>query len=182
MIIRRYPDLLNSINAARNLLGWELVHHTPAGEIGGIIIETEAYTQEDEASHSFRGLTDRNAPMFEEAGYIYMYFIYGMHWCLNIVSGPKGHGEAVLIRALKPTRGIELMKQYRKTELESRLTNGPGSLVQALALPTAYSGLPIEKTSLELLPPLNPIKNIHTSPRIGIRKATDKHWRYSVEI
>jgi len=88
------PDLSNSVKAARGLLGWELVHHTPAGDIGGIIIETEAYAQEDEASHSFRGITKRTAPMFEDAGHIYMYFIYGMHWCLNIVTGPKGHGEA----------------------------------------------------------------------------------------
>lgn len=173
-----FVDLSNSVDAARNLLGWELVHHTPAGDIGGIIIETEAYHQEDEASHSFRGLTKRTAPMFEEAGHIYMYFIYGMHWCLNIVTGPKGHGEAVLIRALKPTRGIELMKQYRKTGIEGRLANGPGSLVQALAIPPTYSGLKLEKTQLELIRPSGPIGQIKTGPRIGIKKATDKPYRF----
>src|SRR5690349_20444206 len=111
------PVLLNPIDGAKNLLGWELVHHTPVGDIGGIIIETEAYRQDDEASHSFRGKTKRSAPMFKEAGCIYMYFIYGMHWCINIVTGPKGQGEAVLIRALRPTRGLDLMKQYRKTDV-----------------------------------------------------------------
>lgn len=180
MIIPPKLDLSNSLVAARSLLGWELVHHTPAGDIGGIIIETEAYAQEDEASHSFRGRTQRTAPMFKEAGHVYMYFIYGMHWCMNIVTGPKGHGEAVLIRALKPTRGLELMKQYRKTDVESRLTNGPGSLVQALDIPPTYSGLKIEKTDLELTPPLKTVENIQTAQRIGIKKATDKPWRFYI--
>ena len=175
------PDLSNPIDGARNLLGWELVHHTPVGDVGGIIIETEAYRQDDAASHSFRGVTKRTAPMFEEAGHIYMYFIYGMHWCMNIVTGPAGHGEAILIRALNPTRGIELMKQYRKTDVESRLTNGPGSLVQALAIPPTYSGLKIEDTLLELVPPKKTIKNIQSSVRVGIKKATDKPWRFYID-
>ncbi|MFZ1323595.1 MAG: DNA-3-methyladenine glycosylase [Candidatus Saccharimonadales bacterium] len=174
------PNLPNPPGGARNLLGWELVHHTPAGDIGGIIIETEAYGQDDEASHSFRGRTPRTAPMFEDAGHIYMYFIYGMHWCLNIVTGPKGRGEAVLIRALHPTRGLELMKQYRKTAVESRLCSGPGSLVQALAIPPAYSGLKIEATGLELVPPAKPITNILATPRIGINKAAGKPWRFTI--
>lgn len=176
-----HPDLSNSIIGAKALLGWELVHHTPAGDIGGVIIETEAYTEEDEASHSFRGVTKRTAPMFEDAGHIYMYFIYGMHWCLNIVTGPKGHGEAVLIRALKPTRGIELMKQYRKTDAESRLSSGPGSLVQALAIPPTYSGLKIGQTNLELIPPKHAVEKIQASKRIGIKKATYKPWRFFIE-
>ncbi len=176
------PDLSNSLDAARNLLGWELIHHTSAGDIGGIIIETEAYSEEDEASHSFRGLTKRTAPMFEEAGHIYMYFIYGMHWCLNIVTGPKDHGEAVLIRALHPTRGIELMKQYRKTDVVSRLTNGPGSVVQALAIPPTYSGLQLSETQIELLAPKNPVGPISVSPRIGIKKAREKPWRFYISM
>jgi DNA-3-methyladenine glycosylase len=174
------PELDNSLEGARNLLGWELVHHTPAGEIGGIIIETEAYAEEDEASHSFRGITQRTAPMFEEAGHVYMYFIYGMHWCLNIVTGPKGRGEAVLIRALKPTRGLGLMKRYRKTDIEARLTNGPGSLVQALSIPPTYSGLNLEQTKLELIPPEKAVKSIKSSPRIGIKKAAQKPWRFYI--
>jgi DNA-3-methyladenine glycosylase len=109
-----------------------------------------------------------------------MYFIYGMHWCMNIVTGPVGHGEAVLIRALKPTRGIDLMKQYRKTDDIRRLTNGPGSLVQALALPQTYSGQLLKDTDLELILPDKPIKDILTSPRIGIKKATDKPWRFYI--
>jgi DNA-3-methyladenine glycosylase len=178
----KMPDLSNSIDGAKNLLGWELIHHTPAGDISGIIIETEAYSQEDEASHSFKGRTQRTAPMFEEAGHVYMYFIYGMHWCLNIVTGPKGHGEAVLLRALKPTRGLELMKTYRKTEDEKRLTNGPGSLVQALAIPPTYSGKKIKQTELEFFPPQKALPNIQISTRIGIKKAADKPWRFYIEL
>ncbi len=174
------PDLSSSLSAAKTLLGWELVHHTPAGDIGGIIVETEAYSQDDEASHSFRGRTPRTAPMFEEAGHIYMYFIYGMHWCMNIVTGPKGHGEAVLLRALKPTKGIELMKLYRKTEDERRLTSGPGSLVQALAIPPTYSGQKLQDTSLELVPPTSSLPAIQVSTRIGIKKAADKQWRFFI--
>ena len=121
------PDLSNSLSAAKNLLGWTLIHLLPEGDIGGIIIETEAYAEDDEASHSFRGVTKRTFPMFEEAGTLYMYFIYGMHWCFNIVTGTKGHGEAVLIRALMPTIGLDLMQQNRITKDINRLTNGPGS-------------------------------------------------------
>ena len=174
------PDLSNSLIAARQLLGWELVHHTPEGAVGGIIIETEAYAQEDEASHSYRGLTGRTAPMFKEAGHIYMYFIYGMHWCLNIVTGPKDHGEAVLLRALKPTVGIGLMKKNRQIDTVSTLAGGPGSLVRALAIPPTYSGMTLVSTALELIPPRTAVQNILVSERIGIKKATDKPWRFMI--
>lgn len=174
------PELPDPVDGARNLLGWTLVHHTPEGDVGGIIIETEAYQQDDEASHSFRGITKRTAPMFEEAGHIYMYFIYGMHWCINIVTGPAGHGEAVLLRALKPTTGIHIMQMNRGITDTKRLTNGPGSLVQALGIPPTYSGQMIQRTRLELLPPTEEIKNILASPRVGIRKAVDKPWRFTI--
>lgn len=172
------PDLSNSLIGARSLLGWEMVHHTPRGDIGGIIIETKAYAEKDEASHSYRGRTKRAAPMFEEAGHIYMYFIYGMHWCINFVTGPAGHGEAVLLRSLRPTRGIEQMKHNRKITIESQLTNGPGKLVQALAILPTYSGLMLNDTKLELVPPQTNTPHILTSPRVGIKKATDKLWRF----
>lgn len=174
------PDLSNSITGAQSLLGWTLVHHSPDGDIGGVIIETEAYSEEDEASHSFRGQTKRTEPMFKEAGYIYMYFIYGMHWCMNLVTGPPGHGEAVLIRALRPTIGLEIMKRNRHRDNVKILTNGPGSLVQALAIPPTYSGKRLHETKLELLPPTDNNLNVIISPRIGINKATDKLWRFNI--
>lgn len=175
------PELSNAVDGARSLLGWELIHHTPAGDIGGIIIGTEAYAQEDEASHSFRGVTKRTAPMFEEAGTLYMYFIYGMHWCLNIVTGPADRGEAILIRALKPTVGIEKMQANRSLSDIKRLTNGPGSVVKALAIPSIYSGQKLNTTMLELIPPKKPIVKILTTPRVGIKKATDKPWRFYIQ-
>lgn len=175
------PDLSDSLVGARSLLGWELVHHTPEGVCGGIIIETEAYHQDDEASHSFRGTTPRTAPMFESAGHLYVYFTYGMHWCMNIVTGPEGSGEAVLIRALAPTRGIELMKARRRTGDLRRLTPGPATITQALAIPSSYSGKLITDTTLELIPPKKAVVNIKTSGRIGIKKATDKQWRFFIE-
>ena len=175
------PDLSTAVEGAKNLLGWTLLHHLPEGDVGGIIIETEAYQQQDEASHSFRGVTARTAPMFEEAGILYMYFIYGMHWCMNIVTGPKGRGEAVLIRALHPTIGMNNMRVYRGIDDIKRLTNGPASLVRALAIPPTYNGQKLTSTALELFPPEKPVKNIISSPRIGIKKATDKPWRFYFE-
>lgn len=82
-----------SVEAAQALLGWKLIHETPDGKVAGFIVETEAYDQSDPASHSYRGLSTRNAAMFEEAGTIYVYFTYGMHYCMNIVTGNKGHGQ-----------------------------------------------------------------------------------------
>ena len=176
------PKLIDSLSGARELLGWELVRHTPEGDIGGIIIETEAYHQDDEASHSFRGETKRTAPMFKSAGHLYVYFTYGMHWCLNIVTGPAGSGQGVLLRSLYPTRGIDLMAKNRRTNVFKRLTPGPATITQALAVPPSYSGQFITDTSLELIPPQKAVANIKTSPRIGISKAVNKPWRFFIEM
>jgi DNA-3-methyladenine glycosylase len=117
---------LSSLKAAPKLLGCHLVRETPAGRIKVKIVETEAYHQEDPASHSFRGITPRTAPMFEAGGRLYVYFTYGMHYCLNIVVGQKGVGEAVLIRAAEPVEGVEIMRQNRGITEINQLTNGPG--------------------------------------------------------
>jgi len=116
---------------AKALLGKYLVFH----KMKGIIVETEAYLfKDDPGCHASRGITARNAPMFEEAGRAYVYLIYGMYHCLNIVSGKKGEGEAVLIRALEPVSGIESMQKRRKTKKPENLCNGPGKLTQALGI------------------------------------------------
>lgn len=175
-----YPDLSDSVRAAKDILGWELVHHTPLGPVGGVIIETEAYASDDPASHSFKGVTLRTQPMFMNAGTIYMYFIYGMHWCFNIVTGPAGRGEAILIRALQPTVGLDIMEQNRRTKNISKLSSGPATLVQALGIPASYNGLQLAKTKLELIPPRHRRFEIKASPRIGISKAQDKLWRFSI--
>lgn len=126
---------------APDLLGWELVFANAAGEAGGIITETEAYMgADDPASHAFRGPSQRNQVMFGPPGYAYVYFTYGLHYCLNVVTGAAGEASAVLIRALEPTRGIELMQQRRGVKNLTNLTTGPAKLTQALGLDRALNG------------------------------------------
>ena len=120
-----------TVELARALLGKRLAF----GGLCGKIVETEAYLcKDDPGCHASKGLTPRNAPMFGPAGRTYVYFIYGMYHCLNIVSGKEGEGEAVLIRALEPIEGIELMRKRRKTDKIENLCNGPGKLTQALGV------------------------------------------------
>jgi len=120
-----------TIELAKTLLGKCLAF----GGLRGKIVETEAYLYKDDPGcHAARGLTPRNTPMFGPAGRTYVYFIYGMYHCLNIVSGKEGEGEAVLIRALEPVEGIELMQKRRKTEKIENLCNGPGKLTQAFGI------------------------------------------------
>lgn len=161
------------------MLGWKLVHKTAEGITSGYIVETEAYNQDDPASHTFRGPRGRNLPMFEEAGTVYVYFTYGMHYCFNLTAGSKGRGEAVLIRALEPLEGIELMQKRRGITDESRLTNGPAKLAQALGITKAHSGEMINQNSLRLEPGFQP-KEITQTTRIGIKKAVDQPWRFYV--
>ena len=152
------------------------------------IVETEAYHQDDPASHSFRGLTKRTAPMFQAGGTIYVYFTYGMHYAINIVTGPAGRGEAVLLRAAEPLEGIKIMQQNRGITEVRMLTNGPGKLAQALGIKdTQLSGKSLNspekilnKSSIYLEPPAKPVdaRNIITSPRVGITKAADQPWRF----
>jgi len=173
------PDLSDAVTAARELLGWKLIHNSPEGVTAGYIVETEAYTMEDPASHTFGGPTKRNAAMFEEAGTIYVYFTYGMHYCVNIVTGQKGHGQAVLLRALEPADGIELMKQRRGTQISERLTNGPAKLVQAMGISKEQYGKHLTTGTLRLEPGVTPSGIVQTT-RIGIKKAIDQPWRFYV--
>jgi DNA-3-methyladenine glycosylase len=122
---------------AVGLLGCELVHSNSQGITSGIIVETECYSQDDAASHSYRGKTERTRVMFGPGGYAYIYFTYGMHYCFNVVSGRAGHGQGVLIRALEPKQGIELMQKRRNKEKVHELANGPAKLVQAMGITKA---------------------------------------------
>lgn len=173
------PDLNDTVHAARNLLGWKLVHATPAGRIAGYIVETEAYPDQDPASHAFRGPSTRNAAMFEDKGTIYMYRIYGMHLCFNIVTGKPGVGEAVLVRALQPAEGIDLMKRNRGLDAEQKLTNGPANLVQALGMQQDYTGTKLSEAHVYLEPGFVPEEIIQTT-RIGITKAAEQPWRFYI--
>lgn len=174
--------LKDALVAAKGLLGYKLVYETPDGRISGYIVETEAYMQGDPASHSTKGRTSRTEPMFGTPGTIYVYFTYGMHYCMNIVTGEKDHGQAVLIRALQPVDGIEIMKLNRKTQSEFKLINGPGKLCQALGIDKSLSGSHIDNGPLKLEKGLEVVEsNIVTSTRIGIRRAVDMPWRFYIK-
>jgi len=168
----------DALEAAKQLLGCKLVHQTPEGITSGTIVETEAYTSEDPASHTFRGQTKRNKVMFGPAGYAYIYFTYGMHYCFNIVTGPIGSGQGVLIRALEPVDGIELMKARRGMNDERQLTNGPAKLVQAMGITKSdYGANLLDSGKLRVEPGIKP-KKVTQTTRIGIGQAVDHPWRF----
>jgi len=144
-----------------------------------VIVETEAYAPDDPASHSFGGQTRRNATMFGPAGRLYVYRSYGIHWCANVVCAEGGVGAAVLLRALEPTAGLELMRARRGFEDVKLLAAGPGRLTQALAIGDLHDGLDLGEAPFMLSPSAGPVEVV-TSPRIGITRATDRLWRYSL--
>jgi DNA-3-methyladenine glycosylase len=175
---------LPAIEAAPLFLGCTINRQTPEGLISLKIVETEAYRDDDPASHSFRGVTPRTAPMFEEGGHIYVYFTYGMHYCVNIVVGQKGRGEAVLLRAGEPLTGIDMMRMHRGTDNIHNLTNGPAKLTQALGIiSTELSGKKLGPNTLQLSMSDEVINNekIITSPRIGIKQAIHNPWRFYIK-
>ncbi len=182
--MRQIDEILKlpSLEAATLLLGAILSRKTALGMVKLKIVETEAYHQDDPASHSFRGRTERTAPMFEAGGRLYIYFTYGMHYCINIVTGKKGVGEAVLLRAAEPLEGLKLMQNNRGSLMDiNNLANGPGKLAQALGIKdTSLSGKILIKSSIYLEPPTMLVKatDVVTSPRIGIRQAADVPWRF----
>lgn len=164
-------------DVARDLIGCRLLHDG----VGGIIVETEAYEREDPACHAFRGLTERNRVMFGPPGRAYVYFTYGMHYLLNIVCEEEGEPAAVLIRALKPTDGIEQM-QRRRSNVQglTGLANGPAKLTQALAIDASQNGIPVSRGELKVYarPADWQEPYIVTTPRIGISAGTRRQWRY----
>jgi DNA-3-methyladenine glycosylase len=149
------------------------------GGVGGVIVEVEAYDQEDPASHGFRGRTARNASMFGPPGCAYVYRSYGVHWCLNFVCDEPGRADAALIRALEPTHGLERMRARRGVEADRALCSGPGKLCQALGLTRDHDGLALDEPPFELLARKGS-PEIATGPRIGITHAAERTWRYAL--
>jgi len=168
---------------ARQCIGKVLVHRTAQGEAAGRIVEAEAYRgPEDLAAHSARGLTRRTAAMFGPPGHAYVYLLYGTSWALNLVTGEEGMPHAVLIRAIEPVRGLELMARRRGRPPTSReLTNGPGKLTQALAITGANYGQDLCGDSLFLEYAQRPAGQIGRSARINVDYAgpwAGKPWRF----
>ena len=156
-------------------MGWTLL----VDGVGGIVVETEAYEPDDPASHSFGGRTGRNATMFGPAGHLYVYRSYGIHWCANVVCSEDGIGSAVLLRALEPTVGIDVMRARRGLDDVRLLASGPGRLTQALGITAAHDGLHLAEPLFALEPPGAAVE-IVASGRVGITRATDLLWRYSL--
>ncbi len=169
---------------ARALLGHFLFRETGEGAVSGIIVETEAYLSEnDPACHASRGMTRRNAAMFGPAGTAYIYFIYGNYHCFNVVTGPEGKGEAVLIRAVEPVEGLELMLQRRGRPVKKEnLANGPGKLCQAFAIDKHLNGHDLRRKPLYLVQNgvVDGQVEVAVTPRIGITSAADKLLRFTV--
>lgn len=169
---------LSAADAARRLLGCELVRQLDGQEIRVKIVETEAYDQTDAASHSHRGRTPRTDVMFGPAGHLYVYFTYGMHYCCNVVVGAEGEGAAVLIRACEPLTGEALMSRRRR-QTGVAVSNGPAKICQALEIDRSLNGYDLSQPPLTLIlqPPVA-AQAITTTTRIGIKKAIDMPWRF----
>ena len=147
--------------------------------VGGRIVEVEAYDHEDPASHGFAGRTTRNAAMFGPPGHAYVYRSYGIHWCINFVCDPEGVANAVLIRAVEPLTGIEVMRARRGGVADRLLCSGPGRLCQALAVTGGHDGLPLDAPPFALFARDRPV-DVVTGPRIGITRAADRPWRHGL--
>ena len=168
---------------ARELLGCILECHTPEGIASGRIVETEAYIGEhDLACHAAAGRTARTAPLYGPPGHSYVYFIYGVHWCFNAVTRDEGEPSAVLVRALEPVDGVDLMRTRRPAaRRDVDLTNGPGKLCAALGIHGAHNAIPLQRPPLVVRAgdPV-PASRVHITPRIGIREAADWPLRWIV--
>ena len=182
-----------TLQVACNLLGKRIVKKVGTKLLIGKIVEVEAYCKGDPASHAFRGRTKRNDVMFWEGGHLYVYFTYGMHFCSNVVSGNEGIGEAVLIRAVEPLAGIEMMRTNRYGSNKSlnlkslnrksliNLSNGPAKFCQAFGIARKENGVELldGKIIITAGKPV-PSKLIKRSSRIGIQQGTEKKWRFFI--
>lgn len=176
----------DTVSVARALLGTCLVHKSPAGLAAGRIVETEAYLfKDDPACHAHKGKTLRNAAMFGKPGHAYIYFIYGMYHCFNVVTAPENVGEAVLIRALEPLAGLPLMESRRGTHDLKKLCSGPAKLVLALGITRALNGAPLTSGALTIHAHGSfgscPDFEIVPSHRVGIAAGAELPLRFCIK-
>jgi DNA-3-methyladenine glycosylase len=177
--LRRSELPSDTISLARFLIGKVVVHDLPAGRLSGRIVETEAYPPGDPAGHHFRGPTPRIRSMYLDPGHAYIFFNYGAHFMLNVVSEPAGTAAAILIRALEPLDGIKLMQRYRKTTRILDLTRGPGRLAAAFRIDRRHDGRDLcAAGSLWLGETSHPAGPIAKTVRIGITRAADQLLRF----
>ena len=179
----------DTLAVARDLLGCRLVHETPRGLAAGRIVEVEAYHgEEDPACHAAAGRTTRTDPLYGEPGFAYVYFIYGMYHCFNVVTRAEGHPSAVLVRALEPLAGFDLMRERRASRRRNggdpirdrELANGPGKLCDALGITRAENRADLTRSPLRVEPGPPPEAVVWT-PRVGISVGTDRFWRCFVK-
>ena len=163
----------DSAEVARRLIGVTLL----VDGVGGRIVETEAYDQQDPASHTYTGPSVRNAAMFGPPAHVYVYRSYGLHWCMNLVCREAGHGAGVLLRALEPTHGLEVMRERRGLQDPRLLCAGPGRLAQALGVDHGWNHRPVQAPSFALLWDGQPV-DVLAGSRIGISKAVETPWRF----
>ncbi len=173
---------------AHDLLGMLLIHDSPEGKTVGRIVETEAYLATDPACHASRGCTPRNQVMFGPPWHAYVYFIYGMYHCFNVVTAPKGIGEAVLIRALEPLEGLGLMEKRRLKKKPRhhkisphQLCNGPAKLVLSMGILPTMNGISLKKKPLQIIENGRQNFEIVTTTRIGIEKGKELPLRFYIE-
>ena len=177
--IRRSQLPADTIQLSRFLIGKVVVHELPAGRVSGRIVETEAYPPGDPAGHHFRGPTPRIKSMYLAPGHVYVFFNYGAHFMLNVVSEPPETAAAILIRALEPLEGIEIMQRHRKSAELLDLTRGPGRLAQALQIDRRHDGVDLcENETLWLGEIDHRVGPIGKSVRIGITRAAGKLLRF----
>ena len=185
---RREDFLGDAVSTAEKLIGAVLVHRSPQGVTAGRIVECEAYGEtfeghQDDGAHVFKGMTPRTRIIFGEGGYVYVYLIYGMYTCLNLVCGHKGESGSVLIRALEPLEGIELMKERRHQNRMAALTSGPGRLTQAMGIDRTFYGMDLTGDTLYVETREKGPFPVDVSKRVNIDYAVfgkDFPWRFTL--
>lgn len=185
--MRRLPESFfaggRTEDIAKRLIGMRLISNSGGPRTAGVIVETEAYLRDDPACHASRGRTKRNESMFLSPGHSYVYLIYGLYYCFNVVTAPHGIGEAVLIRAIEPTDGIEAMSLRRNNAKIGSIANGPGKLCQAMGIDKSLDGRPLWESNLLYIEDgaCSRKYGIASSERVGISSGKDLLLRYFLE-